>query len=98
MFTNFQPRLLATSRLLFRTSAICYLLVSQLFDFMDKNLSHVHGFTDDTQLYLSFKADGQVSQGVGVRALGKCIADIQSCNTYETPRSQHLFMLPVLEI
>jgi len=39
--------------------------------------------TDDTQLHLSSKPDGQVSQDVGVRALERCIADIRSCMFYE---------------
>jgi len=38
----------------------------------------VYHFTDDTRLYLSFKPDGQVSQDVQVKALERCIADIQS--------------------
>jgi len=51
---------------------------SQSFNVIEKHLPHVHGFTDDTQLHLSFKPDGQVSQDVGVRAVERCIADIQS--------------------
>ena len=47
-------------------------------DVFEKYLSHVHGFTDDTQLHLSFKLDSQVSQDVGVTALERCIADIRS--------------------
>ena len=33
---------------------------------------------DDTQLYLSFKPDGQVSQGAAMRVMERYIADIGS--------------------
>ena len=51
---------------------------SQLFDVIEKHLPSVHCFADDTQLYLCFKPDSQVSQDVAMRAMESCIADIRS--------------------
>ncbi|KAL9981312.1 hypothetical protein ACROYT_G009999 [Oculina patagonica] len=51
---------------------------SQLFDVIEKHLPCVHCFADDTQLYLCFKPDSQVSQDVAMRAMESCIADIRS--------------------
>ena len=49
---------------------------SQLFDVIEKNLPCVHYFADNTQLYLSFKPDGQVTQDAATPAMEKCLADI----------------------
>ena len=45
----------------------------QLFEVIEKRLAHVHGFSDDTKLYLSFRPDGFVSHDVAVRALKRCL-------------------------
>lgn len=63
------------SRLSFRPSAI---YSSKLFDLIGKHLPCVHCFADDTQLYLSCKPDGQVSQDAAVRVMEKCIEDIRT--------------------
>ena len=46
---------------------------SQIFDIMSDHLPIVHCFTDDTQLYLSFRPDDQASQDVAVAAMEACI-------------------------
>lgn len=51
--------------------------VSKLFEIIKVHLPcNVHGFADDTQLYLSFKPDSCVSQEAAVIAMQSCIQDI----------------------
>ena len=47
---------------------------SQLFNVIEKHLTCVHCFTE---LYVSFKPDGQVSQPAAMRAMERYIADIR---------------------
>ena len=63
------------SMLLFRPSSI---YSSKLFDVIEKHLPFVHCSADDTQLYLSCKPDGQISQDAAVRVMEKCIEDIRT--------------------
>ena len=51
---------------------------SKLFDVIKGHLPHVHAYADDTQLYLSFKADSASSQNNAVASMGRCIKDIRS--------------------
>ena len=51
---------------------------SKLFDVIKGHLPHVHAYADDTQLYLSFKADSASSQNNAVASMERCIKDIRS--------------------
>ena len=51
---------------------------SKLFDVIKGHLPHVHAYADDTQLYLSFKADSAPSQSNAVASMERCIKDIRS--------------------
>ena len=50
---------------------------SKLFDIIRTHLPSVHAFADDTQLYLSFKADSSKSQVEALTALQDCISSIR---------------------
>ena len=41
-------------------------------------LFYYYCLADDTQLYVSFKPDGQVSHDAAMRAIEKCLVDIRS--------------------
>ena len=48
---------------------------SSLFKVIERHLAQVHCFADDTQLYLSFRADDDKAQDVALRAMKECIRD-----------------------
>lgn len=49
---------------------------SKLFEVVMAHLPDVHAYADDTQLYLSFKADSGDNQTEAVDAVQECIEDI----------------------
>ena len=51
---------------------------SSLFKVIERHLPQVHCFADDTQLYLSFRADEDNAQDVALRAMEECIRDIRN--------------------
>ena len=48
---------------------------SSLFKVIERHLPQVHCFVDDTQLYLSFRADDDNAKDVALRAMEECIRD-----------------------
>ena len=50
---------------------------SKLFTII-KNLSNVHCFADDTQLYLSFKSDDKSGLDEAISAMNRCIGDLRN--------------------
>ena len=53
------------------------LYVSKLFTILEGHLPNVHAYTDDTQLYLSFKPDSNGDQSAAIAAMQKCIIEIR---------------------
>ena len=51
---------------------------SNLFKIVEKHLPTMHCFTDDTQLYLSFKPDDNTSQIEAISAMNRCIDDLRN--------------------
>jgi len=51
---------------------------SSLFKVIERHLPQVHCFTDEAQLYLSFRADEDKAQDVALLAMEECIRDIQN--------------------
>ena len=51
---------------------------SRLFRVVNSHLSNVHGYTDDTQLYLSFQPGLLMSQDNAVQAMEACISYVRS--------------------
>ena len=51
---------------------------SKLFDSVESHLPNVHTYTDDTQLYISFKPDGSATETDAVDDLQACIRDIRT--------------------
>jgi len=49
---------------------------SKLFDFVERHLPDVHGYADDTQLYLAFSPD---ESEAAVEAMRRCIDDLRKC-------------------
>ena len=56
---------------------------SKLFDIIRTHLPSVHAFADDTQLYLSFKADSNRSQAEALTAFQDCISSIRDWMTVD---------------
>ena len=52
--------------------------VSRLFNIIAQHLHSVHGSTDDTQIYLSFRPCSIRSEINAVSVIEKCIADVRS--------------------
>ena len=51
---------------------------SKLFEIIEEYLPQVHAYADDTQLYVSFKADSSSAQSDAVNAMECCIKAIRS--------------------
>ena len=53
---------------------------SKLFDVVESHVPNVHAYADDTQLYISFKADGSATETDAVHALiiQACLRDIRT--------------------
>lgn len=51
---------------------------SRLFRSVKSHLPNVHGYADDTQLYLSFQPGLSMSQDNAVQAIEACISDVRS--------------------
>ena len=49
---------------------------SRLFEVVKKHLPSVHGYSDDTQLYVSFRPDS--AQDQAIKAIENCIADVRA--------------------
>ena len=47
----------------------------RLLNVVDKHLTNIHTYADDTQLYVSFKP---TSQANAVNTIEKCIADVRN--------------------
>ena len=54
------------------------LYVSRLFNIISQHLPSVHGYADDTQIYLSFRPCSIHSEINAVSAIEMCIADVRS--------------------
>lgn len=52
------------------------LYTSKLFRIIESHLPNVHCFSDDTQLYLSFKPRTMLDEANAVRAMEACIAEV----------------------
>ena len=52
--------------------------VSRLFNIICQHLPSVHGYADDTQIYLSFRPCSIRSEINAVSVIEKCIADVRS--------------------
>ena len=55
------------------------LYVFPLFNIISQHLPSIHGYVDDTQIYLSFRPPSIHSYISAVSAIEKCIADVRSC-------------------
>ena len=51
---------------------------SKLFEVVKNHLLNIHAYTDDTQIYLSFKPDSAAGKQDAITALQDCITDIRS--------------------
>ena len=51
---------------------------TRLFKVAAKHLPEVHGYADDTQLYISFKPNTEQSQECAMRSMQSCIADMRA--------------------
>ena len=59
-------------------SILFTLYVSRLFSIISQHLPFVHGYTNDTQIYLSFRPCSIHSEINAVSVIEKCIADVRS--------------------
>ena len=50
---------------------------SKLFSVWEDHLPEVHSYADDTQLYVSFKPNGDADQSSAVTAMQNCINDVK---------------------
>ena len=62
---------------MFRTSVV-YNLFQQTISGYTKHLPDAHAYADDSELYLSFKPDSQVSQDEALDAMERCVDDIRT--------------------
>ncbi|CAB4016802.1 RNA-directed DNA polymerase from transposon X-element, partial [Paramuricea clavata] len=53
------------------------LYVSELLELIERHLPDAHAYADDTQLYISFRADSRIDQETAVRTVDMCIDDIK---------------------
>ncbi len=51
---------------------------SRLYQVITNHLPSAHGYTDDTQLYLSFKPDDNSSQDRALAAVEACVSDVRA--------------------
>ena len=59
------------------------LYASRLFEVVKKHLPLVHGYADDTQLYVSFRPASTAAEDAAVKAMESCIDDVRAwlaCN------------------
>ena len=54
------------------------LYASRLFKVVKKHLPSVHGYADDTQLYVSFRPDSFAAQDQAIKVIENCIADVRA--------------------
>ena len=54
------------------------LYMSRLFNIISQHLPSVHGYADDTQIYLSFRPCSIHSEINAVSVIGKCTIDVHS--------------------
>ena len=54
------------------------LYASRLFEVVNKHLPSVHGYADDTQLYVSFRPGSFAAQDQAIKAIEICIADVRA--------------------
>jgi len=54
------------------------LYVSWLYHVIATHLPSAHGYADDTQLYLSFRSDGTLSQDHALAVVEACISDVRA--------------------
>ena len=59
-------------------SVLFLLYSSRLFEVVKKYLPSVHGYADDTQLYVSFGPDSFAAQDQATKAIENCIADVRA--------------------
>ena len=58
--------------------ALFLLYASRLFEVVKKHLPSVHGYADDTQLYVSFRPDSFAAHDQTIKAIENCIADVRA--------------------
>lgn len=51
---------------------------SKLLNTVDKHLSNVHAYADDTQLFLAFKPGNHANETAAVPSIQSCIRDLQN--------------------
>ena len=51
---------------------------SKFFEIIKEYLPQAHAYADDTQLYLSFKADSSTAQNDAMKAMENCITAIRA--------------------
>ena len=59
---------------------------SKLFQVIRNHLPDAHAYADDSELYLSFKPDSQVSQDEALNAMERCVDDIRTWMTVDKLR------------
>ena len=59
-------------------SLLFVLYASKLFEVIKQHLPQAHAYANDTQQYLSFKADSAFSESNAIAAMEKCIKAIRS--------------------